>query len=63
MSRLRKVAKAVQGTDKVIVRSDGTGLRKLQCPRCSKQVARSLDNQGKPIYKCICGASFRSVTM
>lgn len=63
MARLRKVAKAVQGSSTVVIRSDGVGLRKLQCVKCTKQVPRSLDSQGKPIYRCSCGASFRSVTM
>lgn len=62
MSRLRKSAQAIKGTDKVAIRSTG-GLRKLQCPRCQKQVSRTMDNQGKPLYKCICGASFRTQAM
>ena len=62
--RVRSGTQALKGSNKVLVKTSGRGgLRRMQCPRCNKTVNPSQDGQGRPVYKCKCGATFASRPM
>ena len=63
MSRIRKGTQALKG-NRVLVKSSSTkGIRKIRCMSCKALCAPTQGNDGKPIYKCACGRSFRSTAM
>jgi len=63
MSRIRKGTQALRA-GKVLVKSSSTkGIRKIRCMSCKALCAPSQGNDGKPVYKCMCGRTFRSTTM
>jgi hypothetical protein len=63
MARIRKGTQSL-GNGKVMIKTNSAkGVRKIRCMRCKNLVAPSQGNDGKPVYRCICGRSFRSTTM
>jgi len=63
MSRVRRGTQSLKG-GKIMVKSNSNmGARKIRCTGCNTLIGPSLDGQGKPVYKCGCGRSFRSTSL
>jgi len=63
MSRIRKGTQALKGGKVLVKTNSAKGIRKIRCMSCKNLCAPSQGDDGKPVYRCICGRTFRSTAM